>query len=281
MIEIVFYADIDEKWYLYANDFDPDCGPIPASFAFEPHPSYSLAGKTLAVGALDKHDDIFDCDVRIFKKKAEFRQKIKVLAAPLVMKGEYNYQVCTEVDGKCISGSDDFDIRDVQVAGRAATIEKPQPETAEEKHEVPPPITTVDTATLAVPGIGNENADAFEENVGPILDLSLVTIEETRETYWGFFLLAFLAGLTALLTPCVFPMIPMTVSYFTAPGRTKAQALIYGASIVVIFTAVGASISPLMGPETANHLSTEWIPNLLFLPCSSYSACLFSVSSKS
>lgn len=264
VIEIVFYADIDEKWYLYANDFDPECGPIPASFSFEPHASYSLAGTTLAVGALDKHDEIFDCDVRIFKKKAEFRQKIKVLATPLIVKGEYDYQVCTEVDGKCISGAGDFDIRDVEVTGKAASTETPPDNVSQAQHDVPPPIATVDTANVTVPVTAGEMMDADAKNVGPILDPSLVTIEETRESYWGFFLLAFLAGLTALLTPCVFPMIPMTVSYFTAPGRTRAQALVYGASIVVIFTAVGASISPLMGPETANHLSTEWIPNLIF-----------------
>jgi len=76
-------------------------------------------------------------------------------------------------------------------------------------------------------------------------------------------MLAFLAGLAALLTPCVFPMIPMTVSFFTGRG-TKFQALMYGVSIVVIYTIIGAVLAPLMGPETANHLSTEWIPNLIF-----------------
>jgi len=74
---------------------------------------------------------------------------------------------------------------------------------------------------------------------------------------------AFLAGLAALITPCVFPMIPMTVSFFTNRG-SKAQALVYGVSIIVIYTLIGALLAPLMGPETANHLSTEWIPNLIF-----------------
>jgi thiol:disulfide interchange protein DsbD len=82
----------------------------------------------------------------------------------------------------------------------------------------------------------------------------------------GFFLLSFLAGLAALLTPCVFPMIPMTVSFFTGQGKSKSQALIYGLSIVIIYTLIGAALAPLMGPETANHLSTEWL-NLIFAAC--------------
>src|SRR5690606_451372 len=101
-------------------------------------------------------------------------------------------------------------------------------------------------------------------NSGPILDPELVQQDGDGASFWGFFLLAFVAGLAALLTPCVFPMIPMTVSYFTSPGRTRSQALLYGLSIIVIYTLIGAALAPLMGPETANHLSTEWLPNILF-----------------
>ena len=79
----------------------------------------------------------------------------------------------------------------------------------------------------------------------------------------GFLLISFFAGLAALITPCVFPMIPMTVSFFTGRG-TRFQALMYGFFIILIYTLIGAALAPLMGPETANHLSTEWIPNLIF-----------------
>ncbi|MFN9863176.1 MAG: protein-disulfide reductase DsbD family protein, partial [Bacteroidota bacterium] len=98
---------------------------------------------------------------------------------------------------------------------------------------------------------------------GPILDPTLVSDQTQSQSLWGFMFVAFLAGLAALITPCVFPMIPMTVSFFTNRG-SKAQALVYGVSIIVIYTLIGALLAPLMGPETANHLSTEWIPNLIF-----------------
>ncbi len=117
--------------------------------------------------------------------------------------------------------------------------------------------------TLQLPSrIQSATKATYGDCVGPILDPSLVKEDDT--SFLGFFLISFLAGLAALLTPCVFPMIPMTVSYFTAPGRTRSQAVIYGLSIVAIYTLIGVAIAPLMGPETANHLSTEWIPNVIF-----------------
>src|SRR5690606_231003 len=99
---------------------------------------------------------------------------------------------------------------------------------------------------------------------GPVLDPALIQEDPAQASWTGFFILSFVAGLAALLTPCVFPMIPMTVSFFTNKGKQRYLALIYGFSIIAIYTVVGMAVAPLMGPETANHLSTEWIPNLIF-----------------
>src|SRR5690606_25768398 len=108
-----------------------------------------------------------------------------------------------------------------------------------------------------------ELAVPVTESNGPLLDSTLVPDNPQGKSLWGFLVISFLAGLAALLTPCVFPMIPMTVSFFTGRG-TKFQALMYGFFIILIYTLIGAALAPLMGPETANHLSTEWIPNLIF-----------------
>jgi thiol:disulfide interchange protein len=262
-VELVFKADIDNGWYLYSVGFDTDCGPIPMTITLEKHPSFELVGGLVAVKDKNKHDKIFDCDVRIFETTGEFRQKIKVLSAGLTLTGSYEGQACTDVEGKCVPLSGDLLFDPIAVTGKAENG-KPEVENKDQKTEKVNPEQTGAT-TLPTPGDSVAAASPIPQDgecKGPVLDPSLV--KEDSTSFFGFFLLSFLAGLAALLTPCVFPMIPMTVSYFTGAGRTKFHATMYGASIIIIYTLIGAAFAPLMGPETANHLSTEWIPNLIF-----------------
>src|SRR5690606_38652652 len=101
-IEIIFNATIDDNWYLYANDFDPDCGPILAELEFPETINFELVGDLKAIDPLEKHEEIFDCPVKIFKKHGQFRQRIRVLSGPLSISGSIEGQVCTEVDGSCV-----------------------------------------------------------------------------------------------------------------------------------------------------------------------------------
>lgn len=215
-VELIFKATIDKNWYLYSSEFPCEDGPIKTTFNLVPHASYQLVGNLVPVNPLDKYDEIFECDVKIFKKTGEFRQKIKILAAPLVLTGESDYQVCSDLTGQCISSADDFSFA-IKVSGASEQIKN------------------------------DEGAPQQPEG----------------KSLWGFLIVAFLSGLAALFTPCVFPMIPMTVSFFTGRG-SRFHALMYGLFIILIYTLVGVALAPLMGPETANHLSTEWIPNLIF-----------------
>ena len=131
-VELIFKATIDKDWYLYSSEFPCEDGPIKATFTFTPHPGYQLIGTIQPVGAIDKHDDIFECDVKIFKKTAEFRQRIKVLSANLKLAGEFEYQVCTELTGQCIPGGGDFEFTTLKVSGAAIVKEqeqKPEPKT--------------------------------------------------------------------------------------------------------------------------------------------------------
>jgi thiol:disulfide interchange protein DsbD len=207
---------------------------------------------------MDKHDKAFECDVKVFKKKAEFRQRVKVLSSKIKIAGEFDYQVCTEITGQCVPGNGEFlfDASKLKViSGNNKTQgDSSSPEAQQSKLENALANTNQPLQT---------NNQLLSTVVGPILDPMLVKDSTQSQSLWGFMLVAFLAGLAALITPCVFPMIPMTVSFFTHRGN-KLQALIYGFSIVLIYTLIGALLAPLMGPETANHLSTEWIPNLIF-----------------
>ncbi len=268
-IEIIFKATIDATWYLYANDFDPDCGPMLTEVSFEDIANFQLAGDLKAVNSEAKHDEIFDCDVRIFKKNAEFRQRIKVLGQPLNIAGVIEGQVCTEVDGKCINFEEDFSFVDIAVKGAPATT--PPAQKQEEQTFSPKP--------LEKPAAGDSEAHAQEEtpslhpaennaNEGPILDTSVLEGEasDTSSSIFGYMILAFLLGLTSLVTPCVFPMIPMTVTFFLKDNQTKQagirKATLFGISIIAIYTIAGTLFALLFGAEGLNALATHWIPNL-------------------
>lgn len=249
-IELIFKATIDKDWYLYSSEFKCEDGPIKTSFNLVPHPSFQLVGNVVPVNPVDKYDDIFECDVKIFKKTGEFRQKIKILSSAISIKGESDYQVCTETTGQCVPGGEDFSFDQLIKVSGAAIAGNDQPD-----------ANSTTSQPITLPSTNPFTSDSI--NKGPILDSSIVTESAEEKSLLGFLLLSFLAGLAALLTPCVFPMIPMTVSFFTGRGN-KFQALMYGFFIILIYTLIGALLAPLMGPETANHLSTEWIPNLIF-----------------
>lgn len=156
----------------------------------------------------------------------------------------------------------------------------PAPTATDGTEEVETPPSVLGNSTTSIPSAEESPSTipAKEYNQGvrvignnedgkPIVEMDTVLSsfekDNERVDYWGFMLVAFLAGLTALLTPCVFPMIPLTVSFFTNKGG-KGGALFYGASIVVIYSLIGVVLAPFMGAETANHLSTEWLPNMIF-----------------
>ena len=259
-IELVFKATIDKSWYIYSVGFDTLCGPIPMAVTLEKDPGFELVGDLKAVQDKAKHDKIFDCDVRIFEGSGEFRQKIRVLSPKLKLKGSYEGQVCSEVEGKCVLFDGDLNFGEIKVEGTPKSSPKKNDEGKQQAAVQPEKIDTI----ASKDGLTLREPVQYGENKGPILDPSLIAEDPRQNSFVGFFLLSFVAGLAALLTPCVFPMIPMTVSFFTGQGRPKSHALVYGLSIIGIYTLIGAALAPLMGPETANHLSTEWLPNLIF-----------------
>src|SRR5699024_3327486 len=107
-IDLVFLVDIQEDWYLYSTDFDPDLGPMVTEFNFVPHDSYALIGGIKPIGPKKKYDELWGGEYTYFTEKAEFRQTIKVLGQDLKIEGTYAYQVCTDIDGKCIPFDNTF-----------------------------------------------------------------------------------------------------------------------------------------------------------------------------
>jgi thiol:disulfide interchange protein DsbD len=238
---LVLEASIPEDWYLYSNDFDPDLGPMLTEVHFDKGRSFELIGQLEAVGPKEKYDSLWQGKYTYFTRKAVFKQQIKIEDLPLQVKGVITYQICSDVTGQCIPFETDFALPERPVS-QSGSIEGRMP-------------------SDKGGGIEEIKMQPFENPYGS-------ESTESSNSLWGFFLISFGAGLLALLTPCVFPMIPMTVTYFTKSTASRSKgimnALIYGGSIVVIYALTGTVFSFLFGAEFANFLSTHWIPNLIF-----------------
>lgn len=271
-IDLIFTASIIENWYLYSSDFDPDLGPQVTTFAFKPNDTYQLVGKIKPINPKKKFDkEIWDGEYTYFVGKGEFRQTIKVLKANPKIEGSIEYQVCSEVDGKCIPGNEDFAFTQIKLTAAGDV-----PTTGQNA------ITKLDTTRAGTetsvangpddaksPASENSIASAAKTPAPPAMVSSMpVAGSGKEESLGGFLLLAFLAGFIALAMPCVYPLIPMTVSFFTNQGGSRQRgilnAVIYGLSIIVIYTLIGSIFSLIFGSDSANALSTHWLPNLLF-----------------
>ncbi|MFN3315776.1 MAG: protein-disulfide reductase DsbD domain-containing protein, partial [Raineya sp.] len=292
-ITISFFVTPKPNWYTYSTDFE-EGGPQVTKFKFTPNPSYQLVGKVEAIASEKKFDDIFEMEVRFFKKRGEFRQKVKILKKDFQISGTVEYQTCSDKNGQCIPCEYDFNFKEVIVKADAKD-ETQNKENKDEKalndkknEENKANNTQEETAKV------EEKTENQEAKIIPTADKKKITQteptkfgkqENKEESLWVFALGAFLAGLLALLTPCVYPMIPMTVTLFmkgdkpinpqaSAEEQTaqiKAnkrkgiiKALIYGGSIVGIYGLLGLVASLAFGAEFVNDFSTHWISNLLF-----------------
>lgn len=276
-VEFVAKAKIQEGWYLYSNDFDPNLGPNLTVFKFKSNPAFEIVGKTLAINPKKKFDDVWEGEIKYFLKAAEFRQKIKIKGPIQKIEGSYDGQACTEADGRCVSVEGDFSVAINVKLSDTKTGNVAESKAPESKATLP------ETNSLSV-NEGLENTEAKTLDTNSSIESSALTevVQTPTETVdqqpdynlvkesnlWGFFLLAFLSGLVALLTPCVFPLIPMTVSFFTKRAGSRAESikksLFFGFSIIAIYTLIGTVVSRINGPEFANFLSTHWLPNLVF-----------------
>lgn len=241
---LVMEAKIDDDWHVYSQ-FTPENGPLPAEFKFkDAKGNYELIGKVKESPYKKQYNDVFEVDEYYFEKKATFTQKIKVTNPNFTtLKASVDYQVCKEV---CINQDNSFTFQLPKIIV-AETVTTP---------EVTDTVSA-DTTQIAAQESTPTKA-ATPVNSKPEEQKGLLTI----------FFLAFLGGLAALLTPCVFPMIPMTVSFFTKHSGTRqkgiANAIFYGISIILIYVVLGLIIVGVFGAEALNALSTGVAFNIIF-----------------
>ena len=249
--ELVFTAQLDAGWHLYSQYTSPD-GPLAIVFTFEESGDYERIGNVLEPKPHEEMDEIFKCIVKSFSGKVVFRQKVKRISdKDFTVKGTVSYQLCN--DGSCIAPEDHdfrFKVQGSRFKEEAATVEEPaMEETVQDSVEEESTVTEADTVvTVAEEGTPRE--------------------ESKRQSLLVVFLLAIGGGVLTMFTPCVFPMIPMTVNFFVRGAENKRkgrrQAWFFGFSIVFLFAVLGAILAAFLGPETLYTLGTHWVPNLLF-----------------
>jgi thiol:disulfide interchange protein len=257
--ELVMEAVIDTDWHMYSQ-FTPEGGAQPLVFTFKGSgKDFKLIGKTKETQYKKTYNDIFEVDEFYFTKKAKFTQLIKVTNLKLKeIKVLLEGQSC--IEGKCIQEEDNL------------TFKLPIIKVIEEgvKDEPKVEVVQIEIASNDIDSTSLTTEKIVEKSdVNTTKDLSLEQpIEDDKKGLWTIFFLAFVGGFAALLTPCVFPMIPMTVSFFTKQSKTKAagirNAVIYGLSIVVIYLLLGVLVSLVFGADALNALSTNVWFNIIF-----------------
>ncbi|MGB3619350.1 MAG: cytochrome c biogenesis protein CcdA [Catalinimonas sp.] len=275
-VELIFKAQVPESWYLYSSDFDPELGPYLTTFDFTQNDTYELLGEIEPVDPQKKYDEIWGGEYTYFKKRAEFRQRVRLLKGGVRIPVTIDYQICSDVSGQCVLFEKDHTFEGFRVVTTGAVAPMQTDEGRADASASPRSRGATEAAGGGQAVVVDESAgNPASEVINPARPVSSVpTIapgvegNARRGGLPAFMLLAFGSGLVALLTPCVFPMIPMTVTFFTRSSKSRAKsirlALIYGLSIVLIYTIPGTLISALMGAEFANFLSTHWIPNVFF-----------------
>ncbi len=255
VIEIKFNAIIDEGWDLYSSEF-PAEDPIKTTFEYKKNGTFELVGKVKPIGFHNKEDEFFGT-VSIAEGKASFVQKIRILKENPVIEGVIDGQTCTVKDGQCVLLKSDFKFPSIKVTA-ASTAEASKTDVVAPTAE---PQVTENVQPTTTPKADTTQAEATASAENTISD---VPVSEPEESLWSFLLACFLGGLASIFMPCIYPIMPMTVSYFTKQEHGTGKALVYGLSIVAIFTLLGFLVSRVGGAQAANFISTHWAPNAIF-----------------
>ena len=278
--EIIFYATVERGWHLYDMDL-PEGGPIPTSFEFEEIQGAELAGKVFTHSKItSEYSDLFQMTVRWFAENPTFIQKLIIKDRnQFSIKGVIHYMSCN--DESCVPGKEDFKFTsaslpsNLTVAKTAETTpSSPSPSTETTASEAPEKYGTDLLSTVFPESPLTDSPAAFShpDYWKPVItELQSLgnNVSSSNKSGLLIFILGFGGGFLALLTPCVWPIIPMTVSFFLKRSKTNRKkaitdALAYGMSIIVIYLLLGLLITALFGASALNDLSTNAVFNLLF-----------------
>lgn len=276
--EIIFTATIDQGWHVYSTELG-DGGPISATFNVDKKSGIEPVGKLKPEGKeVATFDKLFEMKVRYFENTAKFVQKVKFTGGAYAIEGYLEYGACD--DESCLPPTEvPFKYTGEAKAGNTAAPVAKEDKAEKKEETAPAPAEVKDSAAMMelVPATPVDAATDVQSAVSsselwkPVIsDLQALGEEHGQEDMsWIYiFITGFLGGLIALFTPCVWPIIPMTVSFFLKRSKDKKKGIrdawTYGASIVVIYVLLGLAITLIFGASALNALSTNAIFNILF-----------------
>lgn len=287
-VDLIFTGTIDEGWFTYSQFLESEDGPVATSFTFKEGAHYKLIGKANESGEkITVYDKVFGMNLTKFKHKAVFTQRVEIKDPSKPITGYFTFMTCD--DEMCLPPTDvdfSFNPKPANCGGAAPTqggeapkeeAPAPAPENAPKDGAMIPAIndTTTKAAQAAFAGFTAPDDPAFQGFYDAKRDINATTfvndcgtVEAEDSSLFWVFIGGFLGGLLALLTPCVFPMIPMTVSFFVKRSKDRKtglrNALLYGGSILLIYVGIGILLTSLFGPTILNELSTDMWFNLAF-----------------
>ncbi len=258
-ITITFSGTISKGWHVYAPE--EKHGPTAASINIDKIEGARLEGGLKAnKPATKKYEEVWKGEVAFFEDNVVFTQKVKLTGKEYKIEGYFEYGACN--DEVCIPPSSvDFNYSGTVTLPSTSKAEKKNDKIDEEISPFPVKGQKDSIDSSKDPSTLNTKLSPLNTKPSP-----LNTLSPSGETEGGFgvFLLGFLGGLLALLTPCVWPIIPMTVSFFLKKGGGKSAAIIYGVSIIVIYLALGLAVTAIFGASALNAMSTNAIFNIFF-----------------
>lgn len=276
---ITFTATIDKGWHMYSND-TPEGGPIPLSIKWDKKEGVKLVGGLIHSKAPTTIDDeMFEMKVRQWEGTVTLSQKFTTTDSKYKIEGEVSYQACSEQG--CLPGSEMFDFSGTAPSKdetkQDAKDEKASDDVVDENEAGDESIETVAGDEVAVdsdsiPAMA-ETSSSIKANSdlwAPVKfnDQQADGTEGQSKSIWFLFWACFLGGLLALLTPCVWPIIPLTVSFFLKKGNSKTKsitsAVTYGLSIIVIYVLLGLLVTAIFGANGLNAMATNAVCNIIF-----------------
>jgi thiol:disulfide interchange protein DsbD len=298
--ELIMHADVEKGWHIFALvAHDNDEGPLETAFTFTPNSNYELVGKVIETATpIKRYEEAFGSNTFLFLGTIVWKQKIKILSeTDFKITGEVNAQTCTEGDGgMCVLVNAPMSFN---VKGCTGVVAPTGPtgthDTTGRTGVIPPtggtgPTVTTTVVDTSVHNNGSCNCTAeIQKAISDALangsnhpvvdtvgckarlqkptDAELSQVKEDK-SYWVIFIAGFIGGLIALMTPCVFPMIPLTVSFFTKQSKDRSSgvrnAFIYAISIIVIYVALGMLITAIFGSDALNAMASSAVFNLIF-----------------
>ena len=279
--EIVFTATIDKGWHVYSTDLG-DGGPISATFNVVKISGATVVGKLQPKGKeIASYDKLFEMNVRYFESTAQFVQKLKLTGGDYKIEGFLEFGACN--DENCLPPTQvEFNFSGKAEAAKGAAAATPAEKVTAPAEDTKPETqlasqteTPADTASTGIIGGADGptdinvagNIDLWKPVINDLQSYGETTSQEDMSWFY-IFITGFLGGLLALFTPCVWPIIPMTVSFFLKRSKDKKKGIrdawTYGASIVVIYVTLGLAITLIFGASALNALSTNAVFNILF-----------------